>query len=64
MNKYLIEIPSYFGGVQHFTVEAENKHDALDKARICVNISHVFDNCKKSYVKVVKKLQIKEKKIR
>lgn len=60
MNKYLIEISSYFGGVQHFTVDAENKLDALDKARMYVNLSPIYDNCKKNTVKVVKKLQ-KEK---
>lgn len=59
MNKYLIEITKWFGGKMEFTVEAVTKQDALDKAKTYVNFTHMFDNCNKNSIKVVKKLQSK-----
>ena len=57
MNKYLIEIAKFFGGTKEFIIEAENKQEALEKAKAYVEKSYEFDNCKTSTIRVVKKLQ-------
>ena len=33
MNRYLMRIEGYFSGWKQFEIEAENKQDALEKAR-------------------------------
>lgn len=36
MNQYLMSVYHYFNGYQQFTIEAENKNEALNKGRIHV----------------------------
>ena len=56
MNTYLVAIYHYFRGYQNFTVEAENKKDALAKAKEKTR-RYGSGNYNINDVKVVKKLQ-------
>lgn len=62
MNLYLVKVRKWFGDYDEFTVEAENKTQALEKGRI-----HVLQSPKYGWgshnindVVVVKKLQKKK----
>lgn len=57
MNKYVIAIYHYFSGYQNFTVEAENKADALEKGKVQARRSG-GENYNLNDAKVVKKIRI------
>ena len=57
MNKYLVEITKYFGDKIEFVIEAEDKVNALEKAKHYVKSSYKFDGYRRDTIKVVKKLQ-------
>ena len=59
MNKYVVAIYHYFRGYQHFTVEAANKADALEKAKEEAR-RYGGGNYNINDSKVVKKLQKSE----
>lgn len=42
MNIYILKVPRWFGGCDEFTVEAENKDEALRKGRIFVHQHTTF----------------------
>lgn len=60
MNRYLVRVPKYFGGYGYFNIEAENKVEALIKAKGKSRIEG-SGNYKSEEVKVIKKLK-KDKK--
>ena len=56
-HRYLMSVPKYFGGEFRFEVEAENKNDAREKARVYLD-SHVdHDNFMKDHITCVRKLK-------
>lgn len=63
MNRYLMRIKGYFAGWQEFEIDAENKQDAIVKARAyCerhseygIGGNYMFDS-----IEVVKKIKIKK----
>ena len=57
MNNYLMEIRHFFSGYKHFEIEAENKEDAVEKAKIFVSRNWKYDNCDKNDVRCIKKLK-------
>ena len=57
MNKYVIAIYHYFSGYQNFTVEAENKADALEKGKVQARRCG-GENYNLNDAKVVKKIRI------
>lgn len=58
MNKYLVEISHYFRGDETFEVVAQNKAEALVKAKEYVKKSPLYgDNYKVDSVRIVKKLK-------
>lgn len=63
MHTYLMAVYHYFNGYENFEIEAENKKDALCKARIHVLSNSKYDggNYDKNDIKCIKKLQKKKK---
>ncbi len=62
MNRYLMRIERYFSGCEQFEVEAENKQDAVIKAKeFCKSHSKYAHggNYKFDSIECVKKLNIK-----
>lgn len=58
---YLMQVYRYFGGYEEFTIEAENKSDALRLGKIYVLQNPKYDsNYDKNDVKVVKKMKPKK----
>lgn len=57
MNKYLMSVSMYFGGDKEFTIEALDKNDALENAKLHIKTSKEFDNCKIDTLRVIKKLK-------
>ena len=59
MHKYLMEIRHFFRGNEQFVIEAENKADALVKAKEHVDTDpHFFGgNYDKDIIKCVKKMK-------
>ena len=55
MNTYLMSVEKYFGGTETFEVEAENKSDAIEKAKFNSVVNDSGGNVKKDTLKVVKK---------
>lgn len=53
MHKYLMSIERYFSGHEQFTFEAENKVDAISKAKAL----HWNDNYKPNTIKCIKKIK-------
>lgn len=58
MHKYIVAVFHYFNGYQNFTVEAENKANALEKAKYEAILRGNFNI---TDAKVIKKLQNKGK---
>ena len=56
MNTYLIGVKKYFGGEHTFEVDAENKTDALIKARSSNAFLYCRDDINGSTIHVVKKI--------
>lgn len=61
MNTYLIGVKKYFGGEHTFELDAENKTDALIKARKSNALLYCRDNVNDSTIRVVKKMNNKRK---
>ena len=60
MNKYLMRIEGYFSGWKQFEIEAENKQDAIVKAKeYCKKHYCTGGNYKLDSIECVKKLNIK-----
>lgn len=60
MNKYLMRIKGYFSGWKEFEIEAENKQDAIMKAKEYCNMHSEYGhggNYKHDSIEVVKKLK-------
>lgn len=59
MHKYLMEVLHYFLGYERFTVEAENKEDAVKKGKqyVLTSAKHHWDNYDLNDVRCVKKLK-------
>ena len=59
MNRYLMMIHHYFGGEHYFEITAENKYDAIVKARQYVNVNPEYSggNYKFDSISCVKKLK-------
>lgn len=57
MNKYLMSVEKYFSGTETFEVEAENKSDAIENAKLHPVIKDSGGNVKEDTLKVVKKLR-------
>lgn len=56
MNKYVVAIYQYFSGYQNFVVEASNKSEALEKAKIEAKL-YGSGNYNVNDAKVLKKLK-------
>ena len=56
MNRYIVAIYHYFSGYQEFTVEAENKADAIENLKAEIKISG-SGNYNINDIKVIKKLR-------
>ena len=63
MNQYLMEIKRWFAGSSQFVIEAENKADALEKAKayVCKTQPYCFGDYNKNDIRCVKKLKPKWK---
>ena len=62
MNKYLMRIERYFSGWEQFEIEAENKQDAIVKAKEYYKKHPIYGhggNYKFDSIECVKKLNIK-----
>lgn len=60
MNKYLMKIEGYFSGWKEFEVEAENKLDAIAKAKEFCNTHTEYGiggNYKLNSIKCIKKIK-------
>ena len=66
MNRYLMSVRRFFSGEEAFEVEAENKSEALEKgSREFTQSPRCFGgNYDLGSFKVIKKLQVKDKKVR
>lgn len=56
MNKYIVAVYHYFSGYEKFTIEAENKSDAIDKIKEEVKTSG-SGNYNTDDIKVIKKMR-------
>ena len=56
MNKYIVAVYHYFNGYQEFTIEAENKADAIENLKAKIKISG-SGNYNINDIKVIKKLR-------
>lgn len=63
MHQYQMEIKRWFGGYVSFVIEADNKADALAKAKeyVCRTQPYCFDDYNRNDVRCVKKLKPKGK---
>lgn len=62
MNKYLMAVYHYFRGYQQFEIEADNKQDAIAKARVYVRQSPLYSggNYDTNDIKCLKKTKKKK----
>lgn len=62
MHKYLMEIRHYFRGYEQFTIEAESKVEAMEKARehVKTNPRYWGGNYDTSTIRCIKKIQDKK----
>lgn len=60
MNNYLMRIQSYFGAWEQFIIKAENKQDALIKAKTHCKNHHIYGhggNYKFDSIECIKKMK-------
>lgn len=57
MNRYLICAEYYFSEPQSFEIEAENKTEAIEKAKKYIRIIANYGNIIPGSLKIIKKLQ-------
>lgn len=61
MHQYLMEIKHWLGGYDNFVIDAENKTEALAKARVFACQKYSWDSYNLNDVRCVKKLKPKGK---